>query len=82
MRSLVSCFPVRPCFVILGSILPIVIGFWISLLREHRRAGKEEERFVSDCVAGSPQLLLCILEHINILGDPLYFEVVALHLIM
>ena len=33
-------------------------------------------------MAGSPHLLLCILEHINILRDTLYFEVIALHLIM
>ena len=29
-----------------------------------------------------PAFLLCILEHINILGDPLYFEVISLHFII
>ena len=33
-------------------------------------------------MAESPRLILCILEHINILGDPLYFETIALNLIM
>ena len=33
-------------------------------------------------MAGLPHLLLCILEHINILGYFLYFVVIALHLIM
>ena len=27
-------------------------------------------------------MLLCILENINILGDPLYFGVVALHFVL
>ena len=29
-----------------------------------------------------PRLFLCIIEHIYILGDPLYFKVIALNLIM
>ena len=66
----------------IGSILSIIVGSWISLRPEHPCASEEEERFFGDCVTGSPCLFLCILEHINILGDPLYFEVVVLHLIM
>ena len=82
MRPLVTCLTVGPGFLVLGSILPVVIGPWVSLSCEHHRDREEEERFIENCLAGSPRLLLCILEHINILGDTLYLEVIALHLIM
>ena len=52
------------------------------LRREHHRAREEEEHFVGDCAAGLPRLLLCIIKYINTLRDILYFEVVALDLIM
>ena len=82
MRPLVTGLPVGPGFFSLVSILPVVVGLWVLLSCEHCRAREEEERFVSNCLSGLPRLLLCILEHINILGDPLYFEVIALHFIM
>ena len=82
MRPLVSDLPIGPYFLVLGLILPVVIGPGVSLSCEHCRACKEEESFVGDCSAGLPHLFLCILKHINIIGDTLYFEVISLHLIM
>ena len=82
VRPLVTGLPVGPCFLFLGLILLVVVGNRVSISCEHCRACEEEERFVGDCAAGSPHLLLCILEHINILGNPLYFEAIALHFIM
>ena len=79
---LVTGLPVGPGFLFLRYILPVVVCPWLFISCEHRRARKEEERLVGDCAAGSPRLLMCILEHINILRDPLYFEVIALHFIM
>ena len=66
----------------LGFILPVIVGTWLSLSFEYLCAREEEESFVGNFAAGSPRLLLCILEHINILGDPIYFKVIALHLII
>ena len=82
MRSLLGYLPVGPCFIGLSPIFPVAICSWVSFRGDHFRTGKEEECFVGDFAAGSPRLLLCILEHIYILGDPLYFELVALHFIM
>ena len=63
-------------------ILPVVVGPGVLLSCEHLHAHKQEECFVGNCLAGSPRLLLCILEHINVLGDPLYFDVIALNFFM
>ena len=82
MRLVVAGIPACPGFFVLRSILPVVVGSGVALSCEHHRARTEEERLVGDCSSGSPCLFLCILEHTNILGDPLYFEVIALHLIM
>ena len=82
MRPLVTDFPIGPGFLVLGSILPVVVGPGLSLSFEHCRARGEEERYVINFSVGSSRLFLCILEHINILGYPLYFEVIALHFIM
>ena len=69
-------------FLVLGSILAVVIDPGVLLSCEHHCACEEEERFVGNCSARSSHLCLCILKHNNILGDTLYFEVIALHLIM
>ena len=82
VSPLVTGLPLVTGFLFLGLILSFVVGLWVSLSCEHRRACKEEERFVGDCSSGLHHLLLCILKNINIVGDPLYFEVIALHLIM
>ena len=82
VRPLVCRSPVSPWFVFLGSILPIVVGSRIMLRRKHFSAGEEEDHFVGDFAAGAPRLLLCILEHIDIIGYPLYFKVVVLHFIV
>ena len=82
VRPLVTGLPVGPGFLFLSLILLVIVGPWVSLSCENHRARDEEERFVGDCVAGSPRFLLCILEHINILRDPLYFKVIALPFIM
>ena len=63
-------------------ILPVVVGPGVLLSCEHLHAHKQEECFVGNCLAGSTRLLLCILEHINLLGDPLYFGVIALNFFM
>ena len=52
------------------------------MIGDHVRACKEEKHFVSNCSYGLPVLFFCIVEHIYILGDPLYFKVIPLHLIM
>ena len=72
----------RTRFLFLGFILPVIVGTWLSLSFEYLCAREEEESFVGNFAAGSPRLLLCILDHINILGDPLYLEMIALHFIM
>ena len=82
MRLFVAGLPVNPVFFVLGLILPVVVGSGLALSCDHCRARKEEERFVCNCLAGSPRLFLFILEHINILVDPLYFDVIVLHFIM
>ena len=82
VRPLVTGFPFSPGFLFLGSIPSVVICPWVSLSCEHRCACEEEECFVGNCLDRSPRLLLCILEHINILEEPLYFEVIVLNIIM
>ena len=82
MRLFLADLPVSRGFFILGSISPVFVGAGVGNGCEHCHYHKEEERFTRDCSAGSPCLFLCILEHIYILGDPLYFDVIALHFIM
>ena len=82
MGPIVTDISVGPGVLVLVSILPVVVGPGALLSCEHCCARGEEERFVGDCSAGSPRLFLCILEHINILRDLLYFEVIVLHFIM
>ena len=82
MQPLVTGLPVGPGSLVLGLILPVVVDPGVSLSCEHCRDHEEEERFVGDCSAGLPRLFLCILDHINIIGYPPYFEVILLHFIM
>ena len=82
MNPHVTDIPDGPGFLVLVLIPPVVVGPGVSFSCEHRRDSKEEESFVVNFSAGSPGLLLCILDHINILGNTLYFEVIALHFIM
>ena len=72
----VAGLTVRPNFVGLGSILPVIVGTGLALSCEHPHAHKEEERFICDYSASSSRLFLCILKHIYIIGDTLYFEVI------
>ena len=82
VRSLVTDLPVGPVFLVLGSILPVVVCPGVLLSCEHHYAHKEKERFIVIFLAGWPRLFLCILKHINIHRDPLYFNMIALHFIM
>ena len=38
VRPLVTGLPVSPCFLFLGSILPVVVSSWVLLSCDHRRA--------------------------------------------
>ena len=82
VRLFVGGITISPGFSFLGSIFPVVVGAGLALGCEHHCACKEEERFVRDCLAGSPRLFFCTLGHTYILRDPLYFKVIALNLIM
>ena len=82
MRFLVGRLPFDPSFVGLGAILLVAVRPQKLFRCEHHCRCEEKERFVSDRAAGSPRLRLGVLEHIDILGDALNFEVIALHLIM
>ena len=82
VRPLGTGLPVGSGFLVLVSILPFIFGTWGLLSYEHFRDRKEEESFVGNCSSGLPLLLMCILENIDIIGDPLYIEVISLHFIM
>ena len=63
-------------------LFPIVICAWEALASKNSGTREEEEGFVCDCSSCPNGLPLGILEHIDILGDSLDLEVVALHLFM
>ena len=82
MGPLLTGIPIGLGFLVLGLIFSTSVGLGVLISCDHSRACEEEDRFVGDCSAASLRLILCILKHINILGDLLYFEVIALDFIM
>ena len=82
VRFLVGRLPFDPSVVDLGAILSVVVFLRKYFRGEHCGRCEEKECFFRDFLAGSPHLLLYILEHIGILGDALDFELVAPHFIM
>ena len=82
MGLLVGHLPLHPGLVPFRALFPIVVSARKSLYCEHLRGGKRSKVFFGDCLPHSSGLPLGVLKHINILGDALDLEVIALHFIM
>ena len=79
---LVSKIQRRPRLVGFCPVLPGIVCPGEALTCEHCRQGEEQEGFVrygASCPAGLP---LGGLEHVNVLGDALDLQMIALHFIM
>ena len=82
MCLLVSQFTGGLRLVELDPVFPVVICPWEALTSQHHRAGENEKVFVHDGTARPAVFPLGVFEHINILGDALKLNMVALHLVV
>ena len=82
MGPLVGGFPLGPCIVSLRALFLIIIGARKALTCEHGRARKKEQGLVGYCSSFPAGLPLGVLEHVNVLGDSLDLEVLALNFVM
>ena len=79
---LVSKFPRHPRLVWFRPVPPGIVGPREPLTCEHRRGGEEQEGIVGNGASRPAGLPLGVLENINILGDALDLQMIALHFVM